>query len=213
MLKTELASWLSRSRELFPLGAENVEVWAAFTTRLAKVEYDRALRALEDYAIERSGTGRKFIPGIFQEYFAKLPDVEDTQRMYLESAQRLERESVRQLTYSRISDERDMMRDTVANAKASDVAAIVEELVLWGAPRPAGDRSVWPWPYTMAVYDILTDTMRAAPTENRYYEQVRDDRGQWVDDPTRPFRLLTARAWWQTYGVAGLVARGLAPVG
>lgn len=213
MTKTELALWLSRCRELFPLGAENLEVWAAFTTRLTRCDSTRALQALEDYAIASSGPGRKFVPGIFQDHFARLPDVEDSRRVHVECAERFEREAARDRTYERIREERDVDRRAVLTANPLKVGEIVDQLVGWGAPRPPAHPEAWPSPWYMAVADILGDRQRAAPTEHGYYEQVRDHRGVWVDDPTKPLRLVPAAEWWRAYGVAGLRARGVLAAG
>ena len=213
MTKNELAAWLSRSRELFPLGAENVSVWSAFTQRLAALDYERAIKALESYAVASSGPGRKFVPGIYSEHLERVPDRADNARAHAESAQRVAREVARGAAAQRIKDERDADRRTVATANPLHVGEIVDELVAWGAPRPPLRPEEWPWPWTLAVADILTDRVRAAPTEAGYYEQVRADHGGWVDDPTKPLRPLPAREWWRVYGVAGLAARGFLPVG
>lgn len=213
MTKSELAAWLSRSRELFPLGAENVAVWSAFTTRLATLDYERATKALESYAVASSGPGRKFVPGIFNDHLAQVPDRADTARSHAESAERQQREIERPAAAQRIKDERDADRRTVFAANPLIVGEIVDELVSWGAPRPSPRPEEWPWPYTLAVADLLLDRERAAPTPNGYYEQVRDHRGVWVDDPTKPFRLLPAREWWRLHGAPGLAARGVLAVG
>jgi hypothetical protein len=111
-----------------------------------------------------------------------------------------------------IREERDMIHRTVKHADPRRVAEIVEFLVSCGARRPAAQVENWPWLWTLAVADILLDRVRAAPTEAGYFAQVSDDRGAWVDDPTRPLRPLPPREWWAAYGVPGMAARGLAEV-
>ena len=115
--------------------------------------------------------------------------------------------------FAAIREERERDRRAVLTANPLHVGEIVDQLVLWGAPRPPAQPETWPMPWYMAVADILHDRVRAAPTEAGYYEQVRNDRGEWTDDPTKPLNPLPARDWWRDYGAAGLAARGVLAVG
>lgn len=215
MTKDEFTQLRARIVSLFRGGDDDEEIQRIFNRNCINLDFPRAWSALDEYALQDGGAKRRFIPGKFLRIYEAQPA---PKRVVLVDREAQAREH--QLAEARkvsalaaIREEREQIREDLRMASVDDVDAIIAQLVEWGAPRPAGDRATWPFPYAMAVSDLMRNRMRAAPTSAGYYEQVRDDRGQWVDDPTRPFRLLTARAWWQTYGVAGLVARGLAPVG
>ena len=215
MTQDELAQLRARAKTLFRGGDDDDEITRLWMREARNFDFERAMAALHQYAVMDGGPTRRFIPGKFMRAYEAQPSPKRTV-LVDRSAQQREadlREARRISEAASIREEREADRRTVLTANPLVVGEIVDQLILWGAPRPPAQPETWPMPWYMAVADILLDRVRAAPTEAGYYEQVRDDRGQWVDDPTRPLRPLPAREWWRAYGAAGLAARGVLAVG
>lgn len=219
MERDQIAVVRTRARELFRgEDFDHAEIMQLWFRQLASREYtlERAMRALDKYALRHGGVKGRFIVGQFMRFLDAEPkdeprtvlvDREKAQREFdLKAARDAER-------LAAIREERERDRRTVLTANPLEVGEIVDTLVAWGAPRPPAQPESWPMPWYLAVADILLDRVRAAPTEGGYYEQVRDHAGNWTDDTTKPLRPLPAREWWRVYGVAGLAARGVLAVG
>jgi len=215
MTQEELAQLRARAKTLFRGGDDDDEITRLWMREARTFDFERAMAALHQYAVMDGGPTRRFIPGKFMRAYEAQPSPKRTV-LVDRSAQQREtdlREARRISEAASIREEREADRRTVLTANPLVVGDVVDQLIAWGAPRPPAQPETWPMPWYMAVADILLDRVRAAPTEAGYYEQVRDDRGQWVDDPTRPLRPLPAREWWRAYGAAGLAARGVLAVG
>jgi len=205
----------TRARELFKGGDfDHDEIMALWFRQMASREYqfNRVMRALEKYALRHGGSKGKFIVG----QFMKFLDAESREepRTVLVDRAALRREAELKLARQAEQDAAtaeaiEADRRVVMQADPAAVNQIIHDLISWGAPPLRVAPSSLPRPWRMAVADILLDRIRAAPTEAGYYEQVRDDTGAWVDDPSRPLRPLPAREWWRLYGAAGLAARGV----
>lgn len=205
----------TRARELFKGGDfDHDEIMHLWMRRMASREYtlERAMRALDQYAVRHGGSKGKFIVG----QFMRFVDAEsrDEPRTVLVDRAALRREAELKLARQAEQDAAtaeaiEADRRVVTQADPAAVNQIINDLISWGAPPLRVAPSSLPRPWRMAVADILLDRIRAAPTEAGYYEQVRDDTGAWVDDPSRPLRPLPAREWWRLYGAAGLAARGV----
>lgn len=216
MTQDELAQLRARAKQLFRGGDDDDEITRLWMREARNFDFLRAMAALNQYAVMDGGPTRRFIPGKFMRAYEAQPaekaavvlvDREKHQRDFDLKAAR------DAAAFAAIREERERDRRAVLTANPLHVGEIVDQLVLWGAPRPPAQPETWPMPWHMAVADILLDRVRAAPTEGGYYEQVRDERGAWVDDPTKPLRPLPAREWWRAYGAAGLTARGVLAVG
>jgi len=213
MTKDELIQLRARANALFRGGDDDPEIQTLFMQRCAGLDFLRAMAALNEYGLADGGPKRRFIPGKFLRFYDAQPE---PRRVVLVDREKLAREAQlkeakRAEEWAAIREERERDRRAVLTANLLEVGEIVDALVGWGAPRPPAQPEQWPHPWFLAVADILADRVRAAPTEGGYYEQVRDDRGEWRDDPTRPLRPMPARDWWKTYGVPGLAARGILP--
>ena len=213
MTKDELIQLRARANALFRGGDDDPEIQTLFMQRCAGLDFLRAMAALNEYGLADGGPKRRFIPGKFLRFYDAQPE---PRRVVLVDREKLAREAAlkeakRAEEWAAIREERERDRRAVLTANPLEVGEIVDTLVGWGAPRPPAQPEQWPHPWFLAVADILGDRVRAAPTEGGYYEQVRDDRGEWRDDPTRPLRPMPARDWWKTYGVRGLAARGILP--
>lgn len=213
MTKDELIQLRARANALFRGGDDDPEIQTLFMQRCAGLDFLRAMAALNEYGLADGGPKRRFIPGKFLRFYDAQPE---PRRVVLVDREKLAREAAlkeakRAEEWASIREERERDRRAVLTANPLEVGEIVDALVGWGAPRPPAQPEQWPHPWFLAVADILGDRVRAAPTEGGYYEQVRDDRGEWRDDPTRPLRPMPARDWWKTYGVPGLAARGILP--
>jgi hypothetical protein len=213
MTKDELIQLRARANALFRGGDDDPEIQTLFMQRCAGLDFLRAMAALNEYGLADGGPKRRFIPGKFLRFYDAQPE---PRRVVLVDREKLAREAAlkeakRAEEWASIREERERDRRAVLTANPLEVGEIVDALVGWGAPRPPAQPEQWPHPWFLAVADILGDRVRAAPTEGGYYEQVRDDRGEWRDDPTRPLRPMPARDWWKTYGVRGLAARGILP--
>ena len=216
MTQDELAQLRARAKQLFRGGDDDDEITRLWMREARNFDFLRAMAALNQYAVMDGGPTRRFIPGKFMRAYEAQPaekaavvlvDREKHQRDFdLKAA----RDAAQ---FAAIREERERDRRAVLTANPLHVGEIVDQLVLWGAPRPPAQPETWPMPWYMAVADILHDRVRAAPTEAGYYEQVRNDRGEWTDDPTKPLNPLPARDWWRDYGAAGLAARGVLAVG
>jgi hypothetical protein len=216
MTQDELAQLRARAKQLFRGGDDDDEITRLWMREARNFDFLRAMAALNQYAVMDGGPTRRFIPGKFMRAYEAQPaekaavvlvDREKHQRDFdLKAA----RDAAQ---FAAIREERERDRRAVLTANPLHVGEIVDQLVVWGAPRPPAQPETWPMPWYMAVADILHDRVRAAPTEAGYYEQVRNDRGEWVDDPSRPLNPLPARDWWKAYGAAGLAARGVLAVG
>lgn len=211
MTKDELLALRRRVNTLFGAGDDHEEIAHLWMQHCANLDYERALAALNQYAVNDGGKSRRFIVGKFMRHYDAQPE---PRRVVLVDREAKGREA--QLKEARRAEEaasqreeRERDRRTVLTANPLQVGEVVDELVGWGAPRPPAHPEAWSTPWFLAVADILLDRTRAAPTEGGYYEQVRDERGEWRDDPTRPLRPLPAREWWRVYGAAGLAARGM----
>lgn len=219
MLREEIVQVRTRARALFKAGDfDHDEIMALWFRQMGSREYtiERANRALDKYALRHGGEKGRFIAGQFMRFLDAEP--KDEPRVVLVDREKAQREhdlkSARDAEMiASIKAEREADRRTVLTANPLHVGEIVDDLVAWGAPRPTGQPESWPMPWYLAVADILLDRVRAAPTEAGYFAQVRDERGAWVDDPTKPLRPLPAREWWRHYGAAGLAARGLLAIG
>ena len=213
MTKDELIQLRARANALFRGGDDDPEIQTLFMQRCAGLDFLRAMAALNEYGLADGGPKRRFIPGKFLRFYDAQPE---PRRVVLVDREKLAREAAlkeakRAEEWASIREERERDRRAVLTANPLEVGEIVDTLVGCGAPRPPAQPEQWPHPWFLAVADILGDRVRAAPTEGGYYEQVRDDRGEWRDDPTRPLRPMPARDWWKTYGVPGLAARGILP--
>lgn len=215
MTSDELAQLRARARKLFRAGDDDDEIAALWMRECQRLEFTRAMAALNQYAMMDGGPSRRFIVGKFMRAYEAQPEPRKTVLVDRDRQQReFDLKAARDAAaFAAIREERERDRRTVLTANPLHVGEIVDQLVLWGAPRPPAQPETWPMPWHMAVADILLDRVRAAPTEGGYYEQVRDERGAWVDDPTKPLRPLPAREWWRVYGAAGLAARGVLAVG
>lgn len=216
MTQDELAQLRARAKQLFRGGDDDDEITRLWMREARNFEFLRAMAALNQYAVMDGGPTRRFIPGKFMRAYEAQPagkaavvlvDREKHQRDFDLKAAR------DAAAFAAIREERERDRRAVLTANPLHVGEIVDQLVAWGAPRPAAQPETWPMPWFMALADLLHDRVRAAPTEAGYYEQVRNDRGEWVDDLSRPLRPLPARDWWEAYGAAGLAARGVLAVG
>ena len=216
MTQDELAQLRARAKQLFRGGDDDDEITRLWMREARNFDFLRAMAALNQYAVMDGGPTRRFIPGKFMRAYEAQPaekaavvlvDREKHQRDFDLKAAR------DAAAFAAIREERERDRRAVLTANPLHVGEIVDQLVLWGAPRPPAQPETWPMPWYMAVADILHDRVRAAPTEAGYYEQVRNDRGEWTDDPTKPLNPLPARDWWRDYGAAGLAARGVLAVG
>ncbi len=216
MTQDELAQLRARAKQLFRGGDDDDEITRLWMREARNFDFLRAMAALNQYAVMDGGPTRRFIPGKFMRAYEAQPaekaavvlvDREKHQRDFDLKAAR------DAAAFAAIREERERDRRAVLTANPLHVGEIVDQLVLWGAPRPPAQPETWPMPWYMAVADILHDRVRAAPTEAGYYEQVRNDRGEWTDDPTKPLNPLPARDWWKAYGAAGLAARGVLAVG
>ena len=216
MTQDELAQLRARAKQLFRGGDDDDEITRLWMREARNFDFLRAMAALNQYAVMDGGPTRRFIPGKFMRAYEAQPaekaavvlvDREKHQRDFDLKAAR------DAAAFAAIREERERDRRAVLTANPLHVGEIVDQLVVWGAPRPPAQPETWPMPWFMAVADILHDRVRAAPTEAGYYEQVRNDRGEWVDDPSRPLNPLPARDWWKAYGAAGLAARGVLAVG
>ena len=214
MTKDELIQLRARANALFRGGDDDPEIQTLFMQRCQSLDFTRAMAAMNEYGLADGGPKRRFIPGKFLRFYDAQPE---PRRVVLVDRDKAAREA--QLKDARRAEEaaaqreeRERDRRTVLTANPLEVGEIVDELVGWGAPRPPAQPEAWPMPWILAVADILLDRTRAAPTEGGYYEQVRDDRGEWQDDTSRPLRPLPAREWWRVYGAAGLAARGMMAV-
>ena len=216
MTQDELAQLRARAKQLFRGGDDDDEITRLWMREARNFDFLRAMAALNQYAVMDGGPTRRFIPGKFMRAYEAQPaekakvvlvDREKHQRDFdLKAA----RDAAQ---FAAIREERERDRRAVLTANPLHVGEIVDQLVVWGAPRPPAQPETWPMPWFMAVADILHDRVRAAPTEAGYYEQVRNERGEWTDDPTKPLNPLPARDWWKAYGAAGLAARGVLAVG
>ena len=219
MERDQIAVVRTRARELFKGGDfDHDDLMSLWFRQMASREYqfERVMRALEKYALRHGGSNGKFIVG----QFMRFVDAEsrDEPKVVLVDREKHQRDfdlkAARDAAaFAAIREERERDRRAVLTANPLHVGEIVDQLVVWGAPRPPAQPETWPMPWYMAVADILHDRVRAAPTEAGYYEQVRNDRGEWTDDPTKPLNPLPARDWWKAYGAAGLAARGVLAVG
>ena len=216
MTQDELAQLRARAKTLFRGGDDDDEITRLWMREARNFDFERAMAALNQYAVMDGGPTRRFIPGKFMRAYEAQPAGKPT--VVLVDRERHQREhdlkaarAAEQI--ATIREERERDRRTVLAAHPLEVGEVVDQLVLWGAPRPPAQPETWPMPWYMAVADILLDRVRAAPTEAGYYEQVRDDRGLWTDDLNRPLRPLPAREWWRVHGAAGLAARGVLAVG
>ena len=216
MTQDELAQLRARAKQLFRGGDDDDEITRLWMREARNFDFLRAMAALNQYAVMDGGPTRRFIPGKFMRAYEAQPaekaavvlvDREKHQRDFDLKAAR------DAAAFAAIREERERDRRAVLTANPLHVGEIVDQLVLWGAPRPPAQPETWPMPWYMAVADILHDRVRAAPTEAGYYEQVRNDRGEWTDDPTKPLNPLPARDWWKAYGAAGLAARGVLAIG
>jgi hypothetical protein len=216
MTQDELAQLRARAKQLFRGGDDDDEITRLWMREARNFDFLRAMAALNQYAVMDGGPTRRFIPGKFMRAYEAQPaekaavvlvDRDKHQRDFDLKAAR------DAAAFAAIREERERDRRAVLTANPLHVGEIVDQLVVWGAPRPPAQPETWPMPWYMAVADILHDRVRAAPTEAGYYEQVRNDRGEWVDDPSRPLNPLPARDWWKAYGAAGLAARGVLAVG
>ena len=216
MTQDELAQLRARAKQLFRGGDDDDEITRLWMREARNFDFLRAMAALNQYAVMDGGPTRRFIPGKFMRAYEAQPaekaavvlvDREKHQRDFDLKAAR------DAAAFAAIREERERDRRAVLTANPLHVGEIVDQLVLWGAPRPPAQPETWPMPWYMAVADILLDRVRAAPTEAGYYEQVRNDRGEWTDDPTKPLNPLPARDWWKAYGAAGLAARGVLAIG
>jgi hypothetical protein len=215
MTQDELAQLRARVRKLFRGGDDDDEITALWMRECVKLDYDRAIIALNEYALRDGGPNRRFIVGKFLKAYESQPQptrtvLVDRDKAAREAALREARQA-EEIAAQR--EERESDRRTVLTANPLIVGEIVAELVGWGAPRPPAQPETWPMPWYLAVADLLLDRVRAAPTERGYYEQVRDDRGGWAEDHTKPLRPLPAREWWRVYGAPGLAARGVLTAG
>lgn len=214
MTKDELATLRGRMAALFGDGDDHAEIGAIWMRHAAQLDFLRAMSAMEEYALHDGGKKRRFIAGRFLKYYESQPEPRKVvlvdreakaREAALEEARRAERAHA-------IREEREADRRLVLTANPLIVGEIVDDLVSWGAPRPPSHPDAWPAAWFIAVSDLLRGGTRAAPTANGYYEQTRDDKGQWVDDISRPLNPVPVRDFWQRWGAAGLAARGLAPV-
>ena len=215
MTSDELAQLRARARKLFRAGDDDDEIAALWMRECQRLDFLRAMAALNQYAMMDGGPTRRFIVGKFMRAYEAQPSPKRTVLVdHSAKARDAElREAKRLEEAASIREERERDRRTVLTANPLHVGEIIDDLVSWGAPRPTGQLQAWPMPWFMAVSDILLDRVRAAPTEAGYFAQVQDERGAWVDDPTEPLRPLPARDWWRLYGAAGLAARGLLAIG
>ena len=216
MTQDELAQLRARAKQLFRGGDDDDEITRLWMREARNFDFLRAMAALNQYAVMDGGPTRRFIPGKFMRAYEAQPAEKaavvlvDRERHQRDFDLKAARDAA---AFAAIREERERDRRAVLAANPLHVGEIVDQLVLWGAPRPPAQPETWPMPWYLAVADILHDRVRAAPTEAGYYEQVRNDRGEWVDDQTKPLRPLPARAWWEAYGAAGLAARGVLAVG
>lgn len=206
MTSDELARLRARARALFRAGDDDDEITRLWMRECARLDFLRAMAALDQYAMMDGGPNRRFIVGKFLRAYEAQPE---PRRVTLVDRDAKRREAELQVARRAEADyavreEIDMDRRIVTEADPGLVSAVISELVSWGAPAPGSSAADLPRAWRMAVADILLDRVCAAPTEAGYYEQVRDDRGAWVDDPSRPLRPLPAREWWRTYGAAAL---------
>jgi len=215
MTQDELAQLRARARKLFRGGDDDDEIAALWMRECARLDFERAMIALNEYAVRDGGPNRRFICGKFLKHYEALPEPRQTVLVDRDKAAREAalREARQAEEIAAQREERDADRRTVLTANPLIVGEIVSELVGWGAPRPPAQPETWPMPWYLAVADLLLDRVRAAPTERGYFEQVQDDRGGWSEDPTKPLRPLPAREWWRVYGAAGLAARGVLTAG
>lgn len=219
MERDQIAVVRTRARELFKGGDfDHDDLMSLWFRQMASREYqfERVMRALEKYALRHGGSNGKFIVGQFMRFVDA--ESKDDPKVVLVDREKHQRDfdlkAARDAAqFAAIREERERDRRAVLTANPLHVGEIVDQLVLWGAPRPPAQPETWPMPWYMAVADILLDRVRAAPTEAGYFEQVRNEAGAWVDDPSKPLRPLPAREWWRAYGAAGLAARGVLAVG
>jgi hypothetical protein len=216
MTQDELAQLRARAKQLFRGGDDDDEITRLWMREARNFDFLRAMAALNQYAVMDGGPTRRFIPGKFMRAYEAQPAEKaavvlvDREKHQRDHDLKAARDAAQ---FAAIREERERDRRAVLTANPLHVGEIVDQLVVWGAPRPPAQPETWPMPWYMAVADILHDRVRAAPTEAGYYEQVRNDRGEWVDDPSRPLNPLPARDWWKAYGAAGLAARGVLAVG
>jgi hypothetical protein len=215
MTKEELATLRGRMAALFGDGDDHAEIGAIWMRHAAQLDFIRAMAAMEQYALHDGGKKRRFIAGRFLKYYEAQPEprkvvlVDRTAKAreaQLVEAKRAERAHA-------IAEEREADRRLVMTANPLLVGEIVDRLVGWGAPRPPSHPEHWPSPWFIAVSDLLRGGTRAAPTANGYYEQTRDEHGQWVDDLNRPLNPVPVGEFWQRWGAFGLAARGLLAAG
>ena len=216
MTQDELAQLRARAKQLFRGGDDDDEITRLWMREARNFDFLRAMAALNQYAVMDGGPTRRFIPGKFMRAYEAQPAEKakvvlvDREKHQRDHDLKAARDAAQ---FATIREERERDRRAVLTANPLHVGEIVDQLVAWGAPRPPAQPETWPMPWYMAVADILHDRVRAAPTEAGYYEQVRDDRGEWTDDATKPLNPLPARDWWKAYGAAGLAARGVLAVG
>jgi hypothetical protein len=216
MTQDELAQLRARAKQLFRGGDDDDEITRLWMREARNFDFLRAMAALNQYAVMDGGPTRRFIPGKFMRAYEAQPAEKaavvlvDREKHQRDHDLKAARDAAQ---FAAIREERERDRRAVLTANPLHVGEIVDQLVVWGAPRPPAQPETWPMPWYMAVADILHDRVRAAPTEAGYYEQVRNERGEWTDDPTKPLNPLPARDWWKAYGAAGLAARGVLAVG
>jgi hypothetical protein len=140
MTASELAAFLTRARELFPRGAENQDVYAAFQHRLKEEDSERANAALEDYAVHHAGAGRWFIPGVFMQHLARQPD----SREQRETTERIAKAREERSAYeAAVEADWQRMRRRVAAADPFVVAEVVDRLRDCGWRVDGGDPERW----------------------------------------------------------------------
>jgi hypothetical protein len=215
MTKDELAQLRGRAAALFGKGDDDPEIARLWMAHCQGLDFTRAMSALNEYALNHGGRESRFITGRFMKFYEAQPEprrvvLVDRQakakEAALKEAQRAERAHA-------IAEEREADRRLVMTSNPLLVGEIVDQLVGWGAPRPPSHPEHWPYPWIVAVSDLLRGGTRAAPTANGYYEQTRDENGQWVDDISRPLNPVPVTEFWCRWGAAGLAARGLLAAG
>lgn len=215
MTKDELALLRGRAAALFGKGDDDPEIARLWMAHCQGLDFSRAMSALNQYALNHGGKESRFITGRFMKFYEAEPEprkvvlVDRTAKAReaaLAEARRAERAHA-------IAEEREADRRLVMTANPLEVGEIVDQLVGWGAPRPPSHPEHWPSAWFVAVSDLLRGGTRAAPTPGGYYEQTRDEHGQWVDDLSRPLNPVSVAEFWQRWGAAGLSARGLLAAG